>query len=307
MPLRRQTVGLVPCFDMLLLGMDLGDEVLERGSLREVVEIAVDSVVLENVCLSLYLMKSCVDLVVGYMLVNIEQARGNDTHNTTTVTMLSLSLRLPLQESMNYVGSQNSALLRSFLFAQKSIPYDEFPLDARDGVREYVWGIGNWITAHVEWRFESERYFGKGGGEVRESKMVTLLPRKQEIRDGIFDFVFSVGRRQFDHVFLYRANSEFLSAYFVIHDLPRRRGSRWRSRKHAFLSFGCAGRSESGMPNIDMMQRGQSRLSVKKSPVLTSIFHLLPRPRFWQSFTSTHQRRRPFHRTNQHITTACLR
>lgn len=40
-----------------------------------------------------------------------------------------------------------------------------------------MWGVGNWVSATVEFGFESGRYFERGA-EVKESGEVELLPRK---------------------------------------------------------------------------------------------------------------------------------
>lgn len=39
-------------------------------------------------------------------------------------------------------------------------------------------GAAHWVGANVQWSYESERYFGKRGLKVRESRVLHLSPRK---------------------------------------------------------------------------------------------------------------------------------
>ncbi|KZT33895.1 hypothetical protein SISSUDRAFT_365159 [Sistotremastrum suecicum HHB10207 ss-3] len=154
------TVGLVPCFDILQLGMELPDVVVEDERTMELIECANELIVLENDICS----------------YNVEQARNDSS--LSIISVVSQELSLPLQESLSYVGSWHHNLLLSFLSKRESIPYESFPVERRGDVEEYVWGIGNWLRANVEWSFETERYFGMGGGEVRVRMEVGLLSKK---------------------------------------------------------------------------------------------------------------------------------
>ncbi|KZT33897.1 putative terpene cyclase [Sistotremastrum suecicum HHB10207 ss-3] len=153
LPLRRMTVGLVPCLDFLQLEMDIPDELVEHQSILELVECANDLIVLENDICS----------------YNVEQARSDSSHNILTIISHQLSLSLP--EALLYVGTWHHTLTLSFLSKSSSIPFSSFPPECRRDVEEYVWGIGNWVRANVEWSFETERYFGKRGGVVAEERL----------------------------------------------------------------------------------------------------------------------------------------
>jgi hypothetical protein len=45
-------------------------------------------------------------------------------------------------------------------------------------VQIYVQGLADWIVGSLVWSYESERYFGKQGLDVKKNRVVTLLPKK---------------------------------------------------------------------------------------------------------------------------------
>ncbi|KAH6653407.1 hypothetical protein BKA67DRAFT_647314 [Truncatella angustata] len=47
-------------------------------------------------------------------------------------------------------------------------------------IQIYVDGIAQWVGANVQWSFESKRYFSKLGLEIKESRILELLPSKAE-------------------------------------------------------------------------------------------------------------------------------
>ena len=50
------------------------------------------------------------------------------------------------------------------------------PLDL--DVQSYVNGMAQWLGASVQWSYESERYFGKRGLEIKKTRTLHLLPKK---------------------------------------------------------------------------------------------------------------------------------
>jgi hypothetical protein len=54
----------------------------------------------------------------------------------------------------------------------------KFSESVDEQLARYVDGIGNWVRANYEWSFETERYFGKKGPEIKETRWVTLLPKE---------------------------------------------------------------------------------------------------------------------------------
>ena len=45
-------------------------------------------------------------------------------------------------------------------------------------VATYVQGLADWIVGSLHWSFLSERYFGKGGAEVKKTRVLYLSPRE---------------------------------------------------------------------------------------------------------------------------------
>jgi len=48
-------------------------------------------------------------------------------------------------------------------------------------VAVYVDGLMDWMVGNVHWSYKSERYFGKSGPEVRETRVVKLLPKRKTV------------------------------------------------------------------------------------------------------------------------------
>ncbi|KAG1738244.1 terpenoid synthase [Suillus lakei] len=95
---------------------------------------------------------ACLDMVA---LDN--QARGGVSHNMITIVMNELDTD------------------KKFLEAMSAIPKWGDPIDSQ--VTEYCDGLGNWVRANYEWKFESERYFGTKGLEIRSKRWMTLMPK----------------------------------------------------------------------------------------------------------------------------------
>ncbi|KZS87846.1 terpenoid synthase [Sistotremastrum niveocremeum HHB9708] len=157
--MRRDTIGTRPCVDVLRFDMDLPGEVVEDRAIGELIEVAIDMTILAND-------------IASY---NVEQSRGDDAHNLITVLMSDHSL--PLQSALDHSGQLYQSLLTKFLSTLREIPFGSWTEEVEKDAREYVWGVGNWVSATVEFGFESGRYFERGA-EVKESGEVELLPRK---------------------------------------------------------------------------------------------------------------------------------
>jgi len=155
MALRRDTIGAKPSFDLLLLAMEIPDEKLDDPKIVELELLAIDMIILGND-------------VYSY---NVEQSRGDDGHNMVSVAMASR--KLSVQGAMDYIGEQYATLGSRFLSKMTL-----FTNSDDSNLASYVWGLGNWVTANVEWSFESERYFGTSGPKIRNMRRVELLPKK---------------------------------------------------------------------------------------------------------------------------------
>ena len=60
--------------------------------------------------------------------------------------------------------------------AMAALPEWDEPLNSQ--VKEYCNGLGNWVRGNIEWSFESGRYFGDRGLEIKEKGWMDLVPKK---------------------------------------------------------------------------------------------------------------------------------
>jgi hypothetical protein len=108
--------------------------------------------------------------IVSY---NLEQARGDDTHNMVTVIMHELDT--DVNGAMLWVADHHIQLEKKYFEAMAAIPKWGEHIDSQ--VREYCDGLGNWVRANYDWGFESERYFGTNSLEVQQRRWISLMPK----------------------------------------------------------------------------------------------------------------------------------
>ena len=85
---------------------------------------------------------------------------------------------LDLQSAVNFVGDLCQQSIDRFVAERANMPSWGPEIDRQ--VNIYVDGLADWIVGSLHWSFESERYFGKTGLEVKKTRTVTLLPRRVE-------------------------------------------------------------------------------------------------------------------------------
>jgi Delta6-protoilludene synthase len=104
---------------------------------------------------------------------NIEQAAGHGGHNILTVVMNEKGV--DLHGALDWLAKYNDDVLSKFQAQRHMLP--SWGPDMDHVVKEYVERLGYWIRGHDCWSFESGRYFGSKGPEIKEHRLVTLLPR----------------------------------------------------------------------------------------------------------------------------------
>ncbi|THH13873.1 hypothetical protein EW146_g6385 [Bondarzewia mesenterica] len=159
--LRRDTSGCKPCFALIeyAAGIDLPDAVLNHPSVQFLEDAANDLVTWTNDIFS----------------YNVEQARG-DTHNLVIVAMNERGYSI--QEAINFVGDLCKDTIDSFNSVRRSLPSWGPEIDRQ--VEQYVDGLQNWIIGSLHWSFETKRYFGDRGQDVKKNLAVKLLPKKTQ-------------------------------------------------------------------------------------------------------------------------------
>jgi Delta6-protoilludene synthase len=82
---------------------------------------------------------------------------------------------LDLDGALNWVGEYHGNILSNFQAQHRLLP--SWGPDMDPIVDAFVEGLAYWIRGHDCWSFESERYFGAKGLEIKKTRLVTLLPR----------------------------------------------------------------------------------------------------------------------------------
>ena len=81
---------------------------------------------------------------------------------------------LDLDGAIDWLAKYNDEVLSNFLAQRNMLPSWDPDMDRI--VNEYVERLAHWIRGLDSSSFESGRYFGTKGAEIKERRMVTLLP-----------------------------------------------------------------------------------------------------------------------------------
>ena len=176
--LRRDTSGCKPCWALIEYANNLNipDEVMEHPVIRSLGEAANDLVTWSNVSRALplsFVRLKLTNTSQDIFSYNVEQSKG-DTHNMIPVVMNEQDL--DLQSAVDFVGDLCKQSIDRFNNDKINLPSWGAKIDKDVGV--YVNGLANWIVGSLHWSFESERYFGKDGKEIKVSRVVNLLVRR---------------------------------------------------------------------------------------------------------------------------------
>jgi hypothetical protein len=79
---------------------------------------------------------------------------------------------LDVQSAVDFVGDLCKQSIDRFIENKDMLPSWGHEIDGQ--VRTYVGGLEDWITGNLHWSFDSERYFGKSGPEVKTTRVVYL-------------------------------------------------------------------------------------------------------------------------------------
>ncbi|KAF8197508.1 isoprenoid synthase domain-containing protein, partial [Pholiota molesta] len=154
---RRDTSGRCkPCWALIeyALGIDLPDFVVDHPVIQALNQGTNDLVTWSNDIFS----------------YNVEQSRG-DTHNMIVILMEYHGL--DLQGAVDYVGDLCAQTIDTFNENKANVP--SWGPEVDDMVSRYIQGLQDWIVGSLHWSFQTHRYFGKEGLEVKRSRLVKLL------------------------------------------------------------------------------------------------------------------------------------
>lgn len=130
---------------------------------------------MERACKGLVLQRtdSLVFLLQDILSYNKEQAVGDDEHNMITVIMEQFGMGL--QEAIDKAGEMCTARIDRFHELYQAMPRWLGPVDL--DVQKLVDGMAMCVSGVMHWSYESQRYFGKKGLEVKRSRCLHLLPK----------------------------------------------------------------------------------------------------------------------------------
>ena len=80
-----------------------------------------------------------------------------------------------LDGALDWLVKYNDEILSKFQAQRHLLPSWDPDIDRT--ANEFVERLAFWIRGLDSWSFESRRYFGTKGPEIKEHRMVTLLPR----------------------------------------------------------------------------------------------------------------------------------
>ncbi|KAG5723434.1 Germacradienol/germacrene D synthase [Termitomyces sp. T112] len=154
--LRRDNSGCKPCFALIeyTLDIDLPDCVVEHHIFQELNRWANDLVAWSNDIFS----------------YQVEQACGDSLN---MVAILIKHHGHTLQSAVDYVGDLCAQTIAGFQRDREQLPSWGPQVDAM--VEKYVEGLQNWIVGSLYWSFQTHRYFGTNGAEVKKTRVVPLL------------------------------------------------------------------------------------------------------------------------------------
>ena len=81
---------------------------------------------------------------------------------------------LKIQEAIDFVGDLCDFSVLRFLEAKGKMPSYDHGGHIDRQVAQYVRGLEDWMVGSLHWSFESGRYFGKGGKNIKKSRVVKL-------------------------------------------------------------------------------------------------------------------------------------
>jgi len=81
---------------------------------------------------------------------------------------------MTIQEAVDFVGDLSKESIDRFNSYRARLPSWGPEIDAQ--VQVYVQGLADWIVGGLHWSFDSERYFGRKGGQIKNALVVELAP-----------------------------------------------------------------------------------------------------------------------------------
>jgi hypothetical protein len=106
-----------------------------------------------------------------------KEEAASEPHNMLTTYMHVHGASV--QEAVDWSSKQIDEVVKEFLELRKHHFCEDPTLD--QDAQEYILGLGWMISGHNAWCFEGERYFGKEGSKVDESRSMVLSGLKKKV------------------------------------------------------------------------------------------------------------------------------
>ncbi|KAI0820288.1 terpenoid synthase [Trametes gibbosa] len=151
--LRRSTIGVVPTLALAMINSDLPLGVYDLPTFCDLQRCITDLVLLENDMLSF----------------SKEYLAGDVTHNIVSLAMREQ--QIDVQSAIFWLGAEHSLRVDEVLVLWPKISSLVFGSDA---VSVYLDHMVNWPRANECWSFESERYFGTDGPDIKRQRIIDL-------------------------------------------------------------------------------------------------------------------------------------
>ncbi|KAG2099845.1 terpenoid synthase [Suillus discolor] len=135
--LRRKTVGVIPCFSILEMGIDLPDEVFYHPVIMDLAECIIDLALIDNDMIS----------------YNKEQAVWDEGHNIISTIMFDLGL--DVSGAMAWAAHYHTQVQKRFIDGLAKVPSWGPSVDVL--VKEYLDGTAMWVRGNHSWCYETQR------------------------------------------------------------------------------------------------------------------------------------------------------
>ncbi|KXN81236.1 Delta(6)-protoilludene synthase [Leucoagaricus sp. SymC.cos] len=156
LPIRRHTSGSYPTLALCEFGLNLPEEVYNHPIFVVLRDQAAELIALINDVYSLAM----------------ERSRGLNWHNSVVLVMREQNVSLP--EAMDWILKYGQKVVRSFNANVEALPSWGPDVDKR--VALYVQGIAQNIRGVDDWTFESHRYFGPKGLDIKLTRTMSPFP-----------------------------------------------------------------------------------------------------------------------------------
>ena len=97
-----------------------------------------------------------------------------DEHNLIVVVMKQFDV--DLQTAFDRVGDMCIRGIDTFIAKRQQLRSWGPEIDRL--VETYLDGLQDWIIGNLHWSFESERYFGKTGKDIKRTRILELMPQR---------------------------------------------------------------------------------------------------------------------------------